>query len=387
LRPERHQVVVVGAGAAGLGVAAELARRGLKPLVLERSSTVGASWRARYEGLVLNNDRWSARLPGSLVPRRAGRWPRRDEFVAYLDRYAAHHELSIRFGVTINRIQRDGTSWRLWTSAGPWLAHFVVICTGHDHLPHIPDWPGAESFDGDLLHASEFQHAGCFDGQDVLVVGLGTSATEIAVRLAQGGPRRVRVAVRSVPNLMPSEFLGVPITLFARLFEHAPARLVDLVARLVARIQIGDLTSLGLAQPPYGVATELAVKGMGPVIDRGFLEALRTKAIGLVASVVGFDGTDVKLSDGVRIQPDVVIAATGYEPGLEGLVGELGVLAPSGIPTALGAKEHPRAPGLFFNGYRLPLSGELSGMRRDSRKIAQAIARRDAGSTATTNSF
>jgi putative flavoprotein involved in K+ transport len=174
---------------------------------------------------------------------------------------------------------------------------------------------------------------------------------------------------------MPSKFLGIPITVLARAFERAPARVVDLLGHFVARIQIGDLSSLGLAQPPYGVGTELAAKGMGPVIDRGFLDLVRTGTIELVSSVASVDGNGVKLSDGARIQPNVVIAATGYRPGLEDLVGELGVLTPSGAPAASGAQALPRAPGLFFNGYRLPLSGELSGMRRDSRKIARAIAR------------
>ena len=76
---------VVGAGAAGLGVAAELARRKMNPFVLERSEAVGSSWRARYPKLRLNNDRWSSRLPRSSIRRRAGRWPARDEFIAYLE--------------------------------------------------------------------------------------------------------------------------------------------------------------------------------------------------------------------------------------------------------------------------------------------------------------
>ena len=75
---EPHQAVIVGAGAAGLGVAAELTRRGVEPLLLERAEEIGASWRARYPTLRLNNDRWSSRLPRSFIPRRAGRWPARD---------------------------------------------------------------------------------------------------------------------------------------------------------------------------------------------------------------------------------------------------------------------------------------------------------------------
>lgn len=365
---------MIGAGSAGLGTAAELGRRGIRALVLERSSAVGASWRGRYEGLRLNNDRWTARLPRARIPAQAGRWPAREEFIAYLDRYAESNRLDIRLGVDVERIDRDGEVWRLQTSNGPLRAPAVVVATGHDRCPYLPDWPGTAGFAGRLLHAFEFQNAAAFCDRDVLIVGIGTSATEIAVRLPGGGARRVRVAVRTPPNLMPSEFLGLPITVFARLFERMPARLVDWLGRIVIWLEIGDRRKYGLEPAPYGVGTELAIKGMGPVIDRGFLDAVEAGQVELVSSLEGFEAGEVRLADGSRISPDVVIAATGYRSGLEELVGHLGVLTPSGEPAAIGAHTHPATPGLYFNGYRLPLSGELSGIRRDARRIARAIA-------------
>jgi putative flavoprotein involved in K+ transport len=207
----------------------------------------------------------------------------------------------------------------------------------------------------------------------VLVVGCGTSATEIATRLAAEGAKRVRVAVRTPPNLMPEHFLGVPITFFARALENAQRWLVDLLSSLPRRVAIGGLSEYGIDRAPFGVGTELRLKGMGPVIDRGFVEAVKAGRLEVVSALEGFDQDAVLLSDGSRIRPQVVIAATGYRPGLEGLVGALGVL---GKPSVLGAETHPHAPGLYFCGYRLPLSGELSGMRRDSRQIARAIAGR-----------
>ena len=78
-------------------------------------------------------------------------------------------------------------------------------------------------------------------------------------------------------------------------------------------------------------------------------------------------GRRAALADGRRIRPDVVIAATGYRMGLEPLVGHLGVLLPSGKPARRG--EPTAAPGLHFNGYWLPMSGELPAMRRTTRRI------------------
>ncbi len=371
-KPEQHEVIVIGAGAAGLGVAAELGRRGIETVVLERGEAVGASWRSRYRDMRLNTDRRTSGLPGARIPRRAGRWPKRDDFIAFLDSYAERQRLDIRFKTEIHRIDHDGDGWCLQSSDGLLLARFVVVCTGHDHLPHLPAWPGLEGFCGELMHAGAFRDAAAFASKDVLVVGVGTSGTEIAARLPPHA-RRVRLAVRSSPNLMPDKFLGLPITRWARLFEGAPCWLTDRLGHLVGRLTIGDLSAYGLPPAPYGLATELKVKRMGPVVDRGFTAALKAGSIELVPAVEGFDSDSVCLRDGARLHPDVVIAATGYRPGLEQLVGHLGALSPSGRPAILD-RTGAGAPGLFFNGYWLPLAGELPAMRRTSRRIAQAIA-------------
>jgi putative flavoprotein involved in K+ transport len=297
----------------------------------------------------------------------------RDDFIAYLDVYAERFDLDIRFKTEVYRIDSEGDEWRLQLSDGIMLASFVVVCTGHDHVPRIPAWPGIDQFGGELLHAADFRDAADFAGDDVLVVGLGTSGTEIATRL-QTHTQCVRLSFKSSPNLMPDQLLGIPITRLARLFEGAPNSLTDRLGRLVGRLTIGNLSDYGLPPAPYGVATELKVKKMGPVVDRGFTEALKAGLIELVAGVVRLDSEAVYLCDGTRLHPDVVIAATGYRTGLEKLVGHLDVLRPSGQPAVVSNRTGTAAPGLFFNGYWLPLAGELPAMRRTSRRIARAIA-------------
>lgn len=367
-----REVTVIGAGPAGLGVAAELGRRDVEVLVLERGETVGTSWRSRYTDLRLNTDRWISGLPRARIPRGAGRWPARDDYIAFLEAYARGRSIDMRFGADVQRVDRDGEAWLLRTAEGCISARFVVVCTGRDRRPHQPAWPGSDDYEGELLHAADFRDAADFAGKDVLVVGLGTSGTEIAARLPAYA-QRVRLAFRSSPNLMPDALLGFPITSWARLFEGAPAQLMDPLGRLVGRLTIGDLSDHGLPPAPYGLATELKIKRMGPVVDRGFTSALRAGAIELVAAVERFDAGTVHLSDGEKLRPDVVIAATGYRPGLEPLVGHLGVLSPSGQPAILD-QAGKGAPGLFFSGYWLPLSGELAAMRRTSRRVARAIA-------------
>src|SRR5690348_210939 len=111
-----YEVVVVGAGSAGLATAALLQREGLRPLVLEAGPEPGAAWRGRYDRLRLHTPRLLSGLPGLRIPRRYGRWVRRDDLLEYLRDYAAEHDLDVRLNCRVDRIERGLTAWRLETS-------------------------------------------------------------------------------------------------------------------------------------------------------------------------------------------------------------------------------------------------------------------------------
>ena len=153
---EQHDAVVIGAGPAGLAVAAALGARGIDATVLERSDAVGSSWRAHYEGLRLNSMRVFSNLPGLSIPRRCGRFVLRDDFVAYLEAYASLSRLDVRFGCGVDRIDRDGTSgsWRVTTSGPAFLSGVVIVATSFDARAVLPEWATGHTFSGDVLHSS-----------------------------------------------------------------------------------------------------------------------------------------------------------------------------------------------------------------------------------------
>ncbi|HEX6752530.1 MAG TPA: NAD(P)/FAD-dependent oxidoreductase [Solirubrobacterales bacterium] len=368
------EAIVIGGGAAGLATAAELGRRGITAVVLERADEIGNSWHRRYEGLRLNTARRFSAPRHSRIPRSAGRWPTREAFAAHLRGYAVREGIAIERGIEALRIERGDDGYTVETSHGPRSAHLVVVATGYDHTPILPAWHGREDFAGDLIHAADYCSASDFRNKDVLVVGAGNTGTEIAVQLHRAGAARVRIAVRTPPNIMPLELFGIPITLFALLGEGQSAG-ADLFGRIVQRLVWGDLSEHGLLPSPYGIGTELRLKGLGPVVDRGFVGTLKAGQVEIVPAVQGFDGADVCLASGGRIQPQAVIAATGYRMGLEPLVGHLGLLTPAGRPTCVRGEENPAAPGLYFNGFWLPASGQLPAMRRTTKRIGQEIAR------------
>lgn len=368
--------IVIGAGPGGLAAAAALRHRGLRPLVLERGERLGTSWRNHYDRLHLHTTRRLSALPGLAIPRAYGRWVGRDDVVRYLERYAEHHDLDIATGIEVTRVEKANSGWELPASGGRVLTSpVVVVATGHNHTPYIPDWPGRNTFSGDLLHASDYRHAGPYAGRDVLVVGVGNTGAEIAVDLVEGGAARVRLAVRTPPHIMRRTTAGWPAQASGILVRRLPTTVVDRLAPYIARISVPDLSAYGMPRPTTGLYARVR-DGAIPVQDVGLIAAVRAGRVEPVAAVERLDGDKVRLSDGADISPGVVIAATGYKPWLEPLVGHLGVLDSRGRPVVRGASTPPGAPGLYFTGFTNPISGMLREIAIDARKIARAAARR-----------
>ena len=375
---ESRQVYVIGGGPAGLAAAAELRRHGMHPLILERGEQVGTSWRAGYDRLHLHTVRGLSGLPGFAIPRAAGRWPSRDAVIDYLERYRAAHELEVRAGTEVERITAaedgEGARWVIRTTAGERLpARSVVVATGHAHTPYVPDWPGREAYTGQLRHAREYRNAVPFAGLDVLVAGVGNSGSEIATDLAEGGARRVWIAVRTPPQIVRRDVAGWPAHATGILVSRLPAALVDPVARLQRRLTIPDLAPYGIPLPQDGLLSRVRRSGEVPLQDVGFVGAVRGGKVTPVAAVTGFEGDKVLLADGSALGAQAVIAATGYRRGLEKMAGHLGVLDANGLPRVHGGP--PAAPGLYFLGYGVSLRGMLRDIAADARRVAPTVAR------------
>lgn len=375
--PADRPVYVVGGGPGGLAVAYALRARGVRAVVLEKSDRVGASWRRHYDRLHLHTTRRLSALPGLPMPRRFGRWVARDDVVRYLEKYAEHHELEIVTGVEVSRIDRapDGTGWLLHATGGRELTGAaVVVATGFNHTPYVPDWPGRDAYTGEFLHAADYRNARPFAGRDVLVVGVGNTGAEIAVDLVEGGAARVRLAVRTAPHIVRRSTAGWAAQYTGVLVRRLPVPLVDALARPLARLSVPDLSAHGLPRPDTGLYSRVT-EGAIPVQDVGLIGAVRAGRVEVVAAVEAFEGGKVVLADGSRIEPDTVVAATGYVRALEDLVGHLGVLDARGRPATHGARTPQGAPGLYFTGFTNPISGMLRELALDAVRIAKAVTR------------
>jgi putative flavoprotein involved in K+ transport len=366
---ESYEIVVVGAGAAGLATAKLLHDGGLSPLVLEAGPEPGAAWHDRYDRLRLHTPRLLSGLPGLRIPRRYGRWVGRDDLIEYFRDYTAIHDLDVRVNCRVDRLE---PSWTLHTSDGPILADHVVVATGYNGTPFVPDWPGRESFGGELIHSSDYRNPQPYVGKDVLVVGAGNSGAEIAHDVIDGGAARSRLSIRTPPQIVRRATLGIPAQLLGMAIRKLPPDWVDPFTMWQRKVAIPDLSSRGLPRPPHGVRTSFIATGTTPILDVGIVDAVKRGRVEVVAAVEGFEGDDVLLADGTRLTPDVVIAATGFRAGLDELVTGLDVLGPRGLPKKTDGE--PALPGLWFVGFVPTLGGQLREGSIAARKVAQALA-------------
>lgn len=376
--PDRVPAVVLGAGPAGLAAAAELQRAGVEALVFDKADRVGSSWAGHYDRLHLHTSRGLSHLPGYRIPRRYGRWVARDDVLRYLAEYAEHHRLDVRLGVTATSVERAEDGWRVgWTrgsESGVIATGTVVVATGYNHTAKLPDWPGLDAYRGTVVHSSAYRNPPELGGTDVLVIGPGNSGAEIAADLADAGIP-VKLAMRTPPNVVLRAVAGIPSQALVISMAMLPLRAQDALAGLLQKLAVGDLTRYGIPKAPRGIATQQARDDITPTIDVGLLRALKRGTVTIVPTVDRFTADGVVLADGTELHPDAVVVATGFQRGLEGLVGDLGVLGARGRPLINADAQLAGHPGLYFLGYSNPLTGNLRQLGIDARKIARAVAR------------
>jgi len=369
----KPDAVVIGAGPSGLAVARELRHRhGISALVVDKAAAPAVSWRNRYDNFRLNTNGFLSHLPGQRIPLTAGRWPTKEDMVRYFDRYVRQQDITLALGCEVNRIDRAANGWLVDTSSGEIRSSAVVLATGKYRTPVVPPWPGLGQFTGEVVHSGDFRNAWPFAGRDVLVVGAGNSAADIAVQLAQDGARRVWLAVRTPPHLVRRAIGPVPSDIFLELFARVPARVVDPAIAQLNRLLFGDLSVYGFQRPPLGLKATVEQRGRIPTLADELVDAVRSGRVEVVAAVAAVESRRVILDDGMAVKPEVIVAATGFSTDLDGLVGHLGVLDEDGDPRG-GFASH-LGDGMFAIGYGIPPNGPLRAIRLAATPLAGQIA-------------
>lgn len=365
--------MIVGGGPAGIATAAGLKRRGLDPIVLERGESVAPAWRNHYDRLHLHTNKGASSLPGRPMPGHYPRYPSRDQVADYLEDYAVSEGIRVRVNTEVAHCRRTSDRWETVTTAGEVTeSENVVIATGLSQIPNMPRYPKQELYEGVIVHSADYRNGQPYVDQYVLVVGFGNSAGEIALDLMEHGAH-VFISVRGPSVVVPRDIAGIPILTIARWLSVFPPRFADWLSKPVLRITVGNLSRFGIPQAPWGPMDQIARQQKIPMLDVGTMEALRSGEIMARPAIDRFTDKGVMFTGGSSEPFDAVIFATGFGPGVDGILERTeGVLDDQGRPLVSGGTTSE--PGLYFCGFVEPPTGRLRAIGAEAERIADLIA-------------
>jgi cation diffusion facilitator CzcD-associated flavoprotein CzcO len=354
LAGESADVLVVGAGQAGLALGARLGQLGVKALLVEKNDRVGDNWRNRYHSLTLHNEVDANDLPYLPFP---PTWPGflpKDKLAGWLEGYAEFMELNVWTKTEFLDAAYDDQA-EAWTAqlrradgtrSTVRATHLVLACGGQSAVPNVPSLPGLDTFTGTVMHSSEFSGGRGYAGRKALVVGTGTSGHDVAQEL-HGGGADVTMMQRSptcVVSLVPSGTM-----VYAVYKEGPPPDDIDLVTAAIPfpvlqntyqwltrktceldRELLGGLAARGFrldfGPDNTGFHMMFLRRGGGYYINVGCSELIASGEIKLVQADAyeTFTPSGLRMKDGTTREFDLVVLATGYHDQQEGIRRSLG---------------------------------------------------------------
>ncbi|QDK83733.1 NAD(P)/FAD-dependent oxidoreductase [Spirosoma sp. KCTC 42546] len=367
--------LIIGAGPAGLAMAGRLAKLGLPFTVLEASDYLGFSWRNHYDRLHLHTVKEYSALPHLPFPADYPTYVPRLKFVEYLERYAEQFNIKPQFNQKVISIHRsqDGR-WQVQTETDLFMVERVIVATGYNRVPNMPELPGQRNFRGVIWHSHEYRNGAPFRNENVLVVGMGNTGAELALDLLENGAKPF-ISVRSPINIIRREVLGRPAQPIAIVLSKLPNWLCDRLAKLTQLISVGDVSAYGLGKPKHPPTYDNR-RGKTPVIDIGTIDQIKAGTITVVPSIDRINAKTVTFTDGRELPFDAIVLATGYRTGLASFLGNglsNQILNERGYPKKLWFDDADLR-GLYFLGFSVPVTGVLNLLNKDSARIVAHIA-------------
>lgn len=341
----RVDVLVIGAGQAGLAMGHELRKRNRDFLVIDGAARVGDSWRARWDSLRLFTPARYSALPGLPFPAPPEHLPGRDEVAAYLESYARTFALPLALDEPVRELRRLGPGEFLArTDYANYRARHVVVATGPHHSPRVPSLAAALGPGIAQLHSSSYRSPAALPDGPVLVVGSGNSGVQIAAELARTRP--VTLALGTPVRALPPRVLG------RSLFEWL------------------DVTGALRATPGSPGAR---VFGRGEIlIGLTPRDLARDHGVRLVPRIVDARREELVTAAGETLSPRTVLWATGFRPSYPWL--RVPVLDAAGRPRH--TQGVSAVAGLGFLGLpwqRARGSSLLGWVGRDAAHLADAL--------------
>ncbi|QCK13307.1 hypothetical protein DCC35_00355 [Mangrovivirga cuniculi] len=368
-------VVIIGAGPAGLAVGALLRQAGISFVIIEKNDSVGSSWKGHYDRLRLHTSKKYSHLPGLPFPESYPDFVPKQDFADYLDIYATRYGIEPIFGEEVIRVAKEQNNnvFIVETDNGNlWVSKSVIICTGFNRKPVMPKPDGYDIFKGPQIHSSDYENGNVFSDQNVMVVGMGNTGAEIAMDLSDHGAKTF-VSVRNPINVVPLEFRGRP-TQHTNIIlnKYLPSFITDMIGNIIKNCHYHDMTKYGLNIDKKSPGKMLRKEGKTPVIDQGTMDYIRQGKIEVKPELTKVREHWAWFCDESMIDIDAIIFATGFKSAVEEFVeGGEELLNPYGNPYS--AIPGGQWSGMYFLGFNAYKSGILYSIQKESPKIVNHL--------------
>ena len=339
--------IIIGAGQAGLSTGYYLKKFDEDFIIIDASKKIGDSWRKRWDSLRLFTPSQYDGLPGLKFSQKRNIFPVKNEMADYLENYSKRFSLPVRLGIHVIRVSYTPTGFEIDSTSGKLMSKRLVIATGTNPVPRIPDFAKDINIGIKQIHSSQYLNSGQFPPGDTLVVGAGTSGVEIAIELSESH------------NTM---IAGKPTF-------HIP----EPVLKYGGGLYWWFINNILTVRTPIGKKAKTKVlKGGGPLI-RISADALDIAGVERLPRVTGVSNGLPRLEDGRVLEVKNIVWSTGFKPDFSWI--DLNVTNGTGWPlTDRGLSL--KAEGLYFVGmpfqYGLS-SGLIGGVGRDALYVAKHI--------------
>jgi len=371
-------VCIVGAGSSGVAAAKALKQQGVAFECFEAGSNIGGMWRyqndngasSAYRSLHIDTSRNNLGYSDFPIPDHYPDFLSHYQVLDYLESYADHFGVRehIRFQTRVERVVPGQGAWEVTFNDGTsrWY-RAVVVANGHLWDPRTVEFDG--HFDGEQIHSHHYKTPEPFKDKNVLIVGIGNSAVDIAVDVCKGA-KTTLLSTRRSAWIMPKYFMGYPIDrviAFINKTFRLPTRYTRAIVQRLAYLVTGDQTRFGIPRPKHKIWQEHATlsQELIPYCGHGWIR-VKPNIKQLQAAAVQFEDGTVELVD-------VIIQATGYKttfPFVDRSVFEV----VDGKADLYRRMLPPTQPGLYMLGLVQPIGPTIPLVEVQARWLASVLA-------------
>lgn len=369
---------VIGAGSSGIAAVKELHQRGFDVTAFEKGDRVGGNWvygnangmSAAYDHLHINTSRERMEYSDFPMPKSYPDFPHHSHIAAYFDAYVDHFGFRdrIRFSTGVERVtKRPQGGWEIASEGGGSERYdMLLVANGHHWDPRWPEpaFPGTEDFDGEVIHSHSYAEGRALDDRDVVVLGMGNSAMDIAVE-ASYRARSVTLAARRGAWIVPKYLFGRPVDQLAA-SARIPFPVRQAIFNGLLRLTVGKVEDYGLHRPDHRFGDA------HPTISSDILNRVVHGKLDVKPTITHLAGDHVHFADGTSVHADLVIFATGYKITFPFFDADL-ISAPDNEISLFKRVFHRDHTDLAFLGLLQPLGAVMPLAEAQSRWVAEYL--------------